>query len=710
MPPEGQPVDDDVPNESTSSSSSKQNHTNDGGIISPTLTYSMNSFEDDSEVVEAVVMDDAVVDAASSASWQLHPPASKDDDEYALGQKRESSTPKTRPVFQRRPGSAIRLLVLISLFSLTGFFYYTNQSNKNHHGNYLLRVQRTFQFWSRMAPIVMEYKLIQFQKQQPRQKQQRRLEEFHAATAPKILSIILDMRGIFVKLGQIVSTVGVGLVPDAYVETLKVLQDGVPPKSYEEIARIIESTTGQRMEELFASFDETPLGAASIAQAHYAVLKKNTDDEEDDTKNPPTPCVVKVQYQEVAELFEIDFWNVRAVTQMLNPENLDLLDSLRERHVQELDFRIEAEHLDTIRNNLQRHQVEPQLVRMPKVLNETGICSERILVLEYLSGVSLQRVMEREHAWLAEALGTPVSRLRNAIVALLRHSSKSDGDYHDEDANHHHQQQEDAETRMARRALQAPPILARILRFQGRWKLWWKKNILSKIDRRQQRLLPPTQSEDSKRIPTNVDLTQVLKTLIRVQGIQMLRDGIFNVDPHPGNVLILPDGRSLGLLDYGMVGRISDEERLKLARLVLAMQSRNKHQVARLYRESGYRGSWKEGEFTDPILYRLAKLHLDRFDLSPVFVDDVFSGETTVTNTTQHNNKNQNKKHRRSVDMLDIIHTAQEKRLPPWFEKSRRMAALLLGITAQAARPISLAHEWQNLARETIRELEKKQN
>jgi predicted unusual protein kinase regulating ubiquinone biosynthesis (AarF/ABC1/UbiB family) len=666
MPPDQQltVVDDEVvPNES--SIDNKPNHGR--GLISPTSTASMSSFEDDSEVV---ALADTASDSSSSASCPTH--REGDDQKVVALEKLDSLTPKTRSIHRkRRPVVAIRLL-LVLLFSLTGFFYTSQKPN-----HYFWRVQRTLQFWSRMAPIVLEYKMIQFQNQQ---QQQERLEEFHIATAPKILSIILDMRGIFVKLGQIVSTVGVGLVPDAYVETLKVLQDGVPPKSYVEIAQIMESTTGKRMEELFESFDKTPLGAASIAQAHYAVLKHTR-----------VPCVVKVQYKEVAELFEIDFWNMRAVTQILNPENLELLDSLRERHVHELDFRIEAEHLETVRSNLQRHRVEPQLVRIPKVLKETGICGERILVLEYLSGVSLQRVMEREHAWLAEALGTPVSRLRNAIVALLRHSSSND----------HHQ--EDAEARMARRALQAPPILARILRFQGRWKLWWKKNILHKINREKQQQLAkhPMQPEDSKQIPTNVDLTQVLKTLIHVQGIQLLRDGLFNVDPHPGNVLILPDGRSLGLLDYGMVGRISDEERLQLARLVLAMQARKKHQVARLYRESGYRGKWKGGEFNDPILYRIAKLHLDRFDLSPVFVDDVFS-EDTVT-TQQYKNQ---KKHRRSVDILEIIHTAQEKRLPPWFEKSRRMAALLLGITAQAARPISLAHEWQHLARETIRELE----
>ena len=43
-----------------------------------------------------------------------------------------------------------------------------------------------------------------------------------------------------------------------------------------------------------------------------------------------------------------------------------------------------------------------------------------------------------------------------------------------------------------------------------------------------------------------------MKLLLRVSGHQIFRDGVFNADPHPGNVLLLPDGR-LGLIDYGQV-------------------------------------------------------------------------------------------------------------------------------------------------------------
>ena len=55
--------------------------------------------------------------------------------------------------------------------------------------------------------------------------------------------------------------------------------------------------------------------------------------------------------------------------------------------------------------------------------------------------------------------------------------------------------------------------------------------------------------------------------LVDVQGYQILHDGLFQGDPHPGNIIELPDGR-LGLVDYGQVKRISDQERFQIAKIV----------------------------------------------------------------------------------------------------------------------------------------------
>ncbi|EEC48574.1 predicted protein, partial [Phaeodactylum tricornutum CCAP 1055/1] len=266
----------------------------------------------------------------------------------------------------------------------------------------------------------------------------------HERSAPKISRKMVRMGGIYIKLGQILSTVGSGFLNEAYVSALRVLQDGAPARPYADIVHIVESSTGRTMDEMFVDFEPTPIGAASIGQAHRATLRLPNGV---DAGTISEPVIVKVQYPEVARSFQIDFDNLAVVTRWFEPEQVDLVESLRARHNQELDFHHEADNLRTVRRNLQRSGVEPTLVRIPMVRNETGICNNNVLVMEYLEGTSL--------------------------------------------------------------------------------------------------------ASNPKRT-TKVNLGRVLKTLVHVHGLQLMQDGVFNADPHPGNVLVLPDGR-LGLLDYGMV-------------------------------------------------------------------------------------------------------------------------------------------------------------
>ena len=89
---------------------------------------------------------------------------------------------------------------------------------------------------------------------------------------------------------KVMSTIGQGLLPQQYVDALQPLQNGVPPRNYDEISHIIEDSTGKTMHELFDSFDEVPIGSASIAQVHRATLRPRKEGEE------PVPIVLKVQY------------------------------------------------------------------------------------------------------------------------------------------------------------------------------------------------------------------------------------------------------------------------------------------------------------------------------------------------------------------------------------------------------------------------------
>ena len=70
-------------------------------------------------------------------------------------------------------------------------------------------------------------------------------------------------------------------------------------------------------------------------------------------------------------------------------------------------------------------------------------------------------------------------------------------------------------------------------------------------------------------------------------GYQLLHDGFFNGDPHPGNIMLLEDGR-VGLIDWGQVKRIGKEERLRIARLVIALADRDQLLTAQLWRDCGF--------------------------------------------------------------------------------------------------------------------------
>jgi len=569
------------------------------------------------------------------------------------------------------------------------------------------QIRRTVRFWIGTSPLIIEYKFLLFQKRiHDRWKGEVkkdeddftpslawpdiRLQRFHDRAAPQITKGMIQLGGIYIKLGQILSTAGSGLLNEAYVSALQPLQSGVPARKYSEISRIIEESTGRKMEEIFESFDENPVGAASIGQAHRATLRsaalalaKPT------TIQTKIEVIVKVQYPEVADSFRMDFQNLELAIRFLEPKNIDHVKALRRRHENELDFRLEAENLREVTRNMQRHGVEPDIVRIPRVRNETGLCTDRVLVMEYLDGSPLSHLIEIEHDRFAKGLGLDDAKSLKAIMRkrMRRHFEKGGGDA-DEDF--------DAAVFIGSKWLQVlGPSGARLIRFFGGIKENIENMVFSTritisrlgnvIGMRTSEKIAPENIRNNRHRKMNVNIGRVLKTLIHVQGLQLIKDGIFNVDPHPGNVLILPDGR-LGLLDYGLVGRIEEEEnRLRLAQLVLALTKNDKAKVAELYTQSGYEMYWKEGDVSDPnILFRFASLHFDRVDLSPVVLEPNMQGI------------------KRKISIFKILRSARERKIPLWIENGRRLSALLLGVSNQAMRPTSLSKEWKTIALEVI--------
>jgi aarF domain-containing kinase len=146
----------------------------------------------------------------------------------------------------------VAYLLLVSTLLFTSLYTF-------HRG-----FRRTVQFWRGLSPIVVKYKWLKLKAHKidkcDEQEYERRITVFRQKSAPQLVNLIISLGGIYVKIGQVMSTIGAGLLPEEYVQALRPLQDGVPAKDIKEISRIIESSSGKRMNDIFLEFEEKPIG------------------------------------------------------------------------------------------------------------------------------------------------------------------------------------------------------------------------------------------------------------------------------------------------------------------------------------------------------------------------------------------------------------------------------------------------------------------
>ena len=93
----------------------------------------------------------------------------------------------------------------------------------------------------------------------------------HERSAERLRGGFTELRGVFIKLGQVMSVLG-GFLPAAYPRRLEKLQDQVPPRPFDEVVGRLEQAFGARALSRYASFSPTPIAAASLAQVHKATL------------------------------------------------------------------------------------------------------------------------------------------------------------------------------------------------------------------------------------------------------------------------------------------------------------------------------------------------------------------------------------------------------------------------------------------------------
>ena len=187
----------------------------------------------------------------------------------------------------------------------------------------------------------------------------------------------------YIKLAQIISS-GEGLFPEELVNEFKKCRDQVPAQPFDVVRATVEEDFGAPLEDIFASFDETPLAAASIAQVHAAVLLTGE------------PVVVKVQRTTVALLVNKDIrvmaWLAPFLVGRLPFASLAnppaLVELFAETISEELDFRLEAQNMLDVAASFVALKQRGYIVPRP----HPTLVTRRVLVMERLSGFNFDDV------------------------------------------------------------------------------------------------------------------------------------------------------------------------------------------------------------------------------------------------------------------------------------------------------------------------------
>lgn len=272
---------------------------------------------------------------------------------------------------------------------------------------------------------------------------------------PEKLRVILEELGpTYIKLGQIMSLHS-DILPRAYCDELMKLNSDVAPMPFSEVVEVINRSYREDWQEIFSYVEELPLGSASIAQVHRAVLKSGEE------------VVVKVQRKGIYDTMARDIGLLHRLVHLMPPVGgiknvVDLgmvLDEMWAVAQEEMDFLKEASNVE----EFARNNEGVKYVRIPHLYRE--YTTTRVMVMEYVGGCSID---DRKH-----------------------------------------------------------------LQERG------------------------------------YDLQEVGRKLINNYIKQVMEDGFFHADPHPGNVKV-HDGRIVWI-DMGMMGRLSARDKALMERAVKAI-------------------------------------------------------------------------------------------------------------------------------------------
>ena len=195
---------------------------------------------------------------------------------------------------------------------------------------------------------------------------------------PEKLRLILEELGpTYIKLGQIASMHS-DILPKKYCDELMRLRSDVAPMPFDQVQEVLEEAYGCPYTEIFTEVDPVPLGSASIAQVHKAVLKTGEK------------VVVKVQRKGIYDIMSRDIGLLHKAVRLLPPismkglVDLDMvLDELWAVTQEEMNFLIEASNME----EFTKKNEDVAFVGTPALFKE--YTTTHVLVMEYIDGLEI---------------------------------------------------------------------------------------------------------------------------------------------------------------------------------------------------------------------------------------------------------------------------------------------------------------------------------
>lgn len=205
----------------------------------------------------------------------------------------------------------------------------------------------------------------------------------HGIDPVKLCVILEDLGPTYVKLGQIMSMRS-DILPERYCRELERLRTDVKPMDFCTILQILEKELPERPNYIFQNISEKPIGCASIAQVHEAILKNGDR------------VVLKIQRPKIMQTMAEDIALLKKASGFLNfatgtGDLIDfrkVIDELWQTSKEEMDFEKEAQHLKLFYKN----QENICYVTCPKVYEEYS--NKHLLVMSYVDGIQIDHIEE----------------------------------------------------------------------------------------------------------------------------------------------------------------------------------------------------------------------------------------------------------------------------------------------------------------------------